>query len=73
MDIIKTKPPAELEFVSFCIETYARKNKVSGAVVAERFYETGVLDYLFAGYDMLHTQGPGYILPLIDEFMEKTA
>jgi hypothetical protein len=73
MDIEVIRPPADLEFVSFCIETYARKNRISGADTAERFQNTGVLDYLFANYEMLHTQGAGYILSLIDEFLEKAA
>jgi hypothetical protein len=58
-----------IEFVSFCIEMYADKYSVSGADVAAKFDKTGVLDYLFANYDALHTQGWKYILPIIDDYI----
>jgi hypothetical protein len=59
------------EFVSFCIEMYAQKNVVSGSEVMDTFVKTGVLDYLFANYELLHTQGWPYILALINEYIEK--
>jgi hypothetical protein len=59
----------ELEFSSFCIEMYARKNGISGADVMQKFADYGVLDFLFEQYEPLHTQGPGYILPIIDEYI----
>ncbi|MDR2172500.1 MAG: DUF3791 domain-containing protein [Planctomycetaceae bacterium] len=58
-----------LEFVSFCIEMYAGKYEISGSLVARQFEDYGVLDYLFENYDALHTQGWGYILPLIDDYI----
>ncbi|MDR1786059.1 MAG: DUF3791 domain-containing protein [Spirochaetaceae bacterium] len=62
--------PPKAAFTAFCIETYAREHNISGAGAAEKFEKTGVLDYLFSNYDVLHTQGPRFILPLIDEYME---
>jgi hypothetical protein len=61
-----------IEFVSFCVEMCAQKHNVSGAVVMEQFVECGVADYLIENYEALHTQGPGYILPLIDEQLRKS-
>lgn len=58
-----------LEFVAFCIEMYAERRGVSGAAAAELFRREGVLEYLEGNYEALHTQGPGYILSMVDEFM----
>ncbi|MDR1899531.1 MAG: DUF3791 domain-containing protein [Treponema sp.] len=59
------KQSADTAFVSFCVEMYARQNRLSGADVMRQFENSGVVDYLFDNYEALHTQGWGYILPLI--------
>jgi hypothetical protein len=61
------KQSADVAFVSFCIEMYARQNRLSGADVMRQFEDSGVLDYLFDNYEALHTQGWGYILAMINE------
>jgi hypothetical protein len=48
---------------------YADQYAVSGTDVVRKFESAGVLDYLFANYEALHTQGLGYLLPLIDDYM----
>jgi hypothetical protein len=58
-----------LEFVSFCIEMCAARDSVSGREVMERFRRHGVLGYLARNYEALHTQGFGYILPAIDDYI----
>jgi hypothetical protein len=63
------KLEADVAFVSFCIEMYARENRLSGADVMRQFEDAGALDYLFDNYEALHTQGWGYILALINEIM----
>jgi hypothetical protein len=63
------KPPADVAFVSFCIERYAAQTRRSGADVIQQFEHTGVLDYLFNNYEALHTQGWGYIFPVINDYM----
>jgi hypothetical protein len=63
------KQAADAAFVSFCIEMYAQQNRISGVDVIRLFENTGVLDYLFDNYEALHTQGWGYILPLITDYM----
>ncbi|MBP5401639.1 MAG: DUF3791 domain-containing protein [Treponema sp.] len=64
----KTK---EIEFVSFCIEMYARKYNMSGSDVAELFEKNGIIDYLFKNYLELHSQGKEYIIPLLHSFISK--
>lgn len=58
-----------LEFVSFCIEMYAQAYAMSGADVVNLFEQKHVLDYLFANYTELHTQGKEYIVPLLHGFI----
>ena len=60
-----------VEFVSFCIEMYAREHELSGAVVAELFEENGIIEYLFDNYEELHSQGREYIIPLLHGFITK--
>jgi hypothetical protein len=49
---------------------YAKEFRLSGAEIIEEFERSGVLDYLFKNYEALHTQGWGYILPLITGYLE---
>ena len=59
------------EFIAFCIEAYKMKLGVSGAKVAEYFEDTGLLDFLFENYDMLHTLGREQLLGEMDDFLVK--
>jgi hypothetical protein len=63
------KQAADAAFVSFCIERYALQTQLSGVEVIQQFERTGMLDYLFNNYEVLHTQGWGYIFPVINEYM----
>ena len=60
-----------LEFISFCIEMCACRDSISGRDVLSRFRRFGVLDYLERNYETLHTQGFGYILPMIDDYIAR--
>lgn len=60
-----------IEFVSFCIENYKVKHKMKGKDVANLFNESGVIDFLLQGYDILHTQGKEYIISEIEIYLEK--
>ena len=60
-----------LEFIAYCIEMYAAKHNCSGKVIIERFDQYGVLEYLADNYEALHTQGLGYTLSLVDEYIAK--
>jgi len=57
-----------VEFISFCIEMYARQQKISGGVVADRLRRSGGYDYLRNGYDVLHTMGCEWLVEDLDEF-----
>ena len=39
-----------IEFVSFCIEMYAREYNMAGEVVSSDFEKRGIIDYLFDNY-----------------------
>lgn len=63
------EPNRILEFISFCLEMYAARGSISGREAMERFKRFGVVDYLERNYEALHTQGFGWILPAIDDYI----
>lgn len=58
------------EFVSFCIEMFAKAKRLSGAQVASLFDECGAIEYLDSGYDLLHTQGKRWLVSDLEEFLK---
>ena len=60
-----------VEFVSFCIEMYAKEYDISGSEAAVLLEKKGLLDYLFENYEILHTQGREYIIPLLNDFVQE--
>ncbi|MBU3136172.1 DUF3791 domain-containing protein [Clostridium gasigenes] len=60
-----------IEFISFCIENFKMKHNMKGKEVANLFNQSGVIDFLTDGYDILHTQGKGYIIDEIEQFLKK--
>jgi len=58
------------EFVSFCIEAFANAKGRSGADVFRLFDSCGLVGYLDAGYDVLHTQGRAWLLSDIDDYLK---
>ena len=58
------------EFVSFCIEMFARAKKLSGDRVAAAFESCGAIDYLDSGYDLLHTQGERWLVADMEDFLK---
>ncbi len=59
-----------LEFKVFCIEAYRAEKGLSGREAIRLFSQFGVLDYLGACYDVLHTTGRAYLIEDIDEFIK---
>ena len=57
-------------FKVFCLERYKSKHNLKGDEAFRLFKEYGVLDYLGAFYDVLHTFGEQYIVSDIDEFIK---
>lgn len=59
-----------LEFKVFCFEAYKTEKRLSGREAMRLFRTYGVLDYLGACYDVLHTTGRAYIIEDIDLFIK---
>ena len=59
-----------LEFKAFCFEAYRAEKKLTGRETMSLFKKYGVLDYLEACFDVLHTTGRAYIVEDIDAFIE---
>lgn len=59
-----------LEFKAFCFEAYRADKKLTGRETISLFKKYGVLDYLEACFDVLHTMGRAYIVEDIDVFIE---
>ena len=58
------------DFIIFCIEIFKEKNKLKGKETYELFERYGIFEYLYNGYDMLHTQGDAWIINDINEFLK---
>ena len=58
------------DFIVFCIEAYKVKNKLTGQDVYDLFEKYDVLGYLYDGYDVLHTQGDGWLMNDIEEYLK---
>ena len=63
-DVSKT-----LEFKAFCFEAYRADKKLTGRETIALFEKYGVLNYLEACFDVLHTTGRAYIVEDIDIFI----
>ena len=63
----------QLEFAVFCIENIAeRLGKPGNEVYAMLTEKSDILDnYIIPCYDVLHTQGKGYIVNDILDYMKK--
>ncbi len=59
-----------LQFKAFCFEAYRADKKMTGRATMQLFKKYGVLDYLGACYDVLHTTGRQYLVEDIDGFIE---
>lgn len=58
------------DFIVFCLEMYKSENNLTGERTYELFEKYGILDYLKEGYDVLHTQGAGWLMNDISEFLK---
>ena len=58
------------EFMSFCVEMYARSKHLSGSVVAAMLAKCGGFDYLRRGYEVLHTMGSEWIVEDLDDYFK---
>ena len=58
------------EFMSYCIEMYARDKHLSGSVVAAMLTQCGGFEYLRRGYEVLHTMGSEWIVEDLDGYFK---
>lgn len=56
-------------FLTFCVERYAQKHRMTALQAYALFRQYKVDQYLIDGFDMLHTQGEETILHDIDVFI----
>ena len=59
-----------LEFKAFCFEAYRSDKKLTGRETMQLYKRYGVLEYLEACLDVLHTTGRAYIIEDIDMFIK---
>ena len=58
------------EFMIFCAEQYKYAKQLTGKQLNELFSQYHVWDYLYAGYEALHTTGINYIIHDIDLYID---
>ena len=54
----------------FCLESYKTLKNVTGKKALADFEDYDVFGFLAVGYDVLHTQGIGYIIDEINGYLE---
>lgn len=59
------------EFYTYCMEKYALAKGMTGLQALALFKRYGADDYLMEHYDLLHTQGTGYVIDEIDRFIQR--
>ncbi|MCL2041507.1 MAG: DUF3791 domain-containing protein [Bacteroidales bacterium] len=52
--------------MSFCIEEYKFRHRLTGDVVVKLFEESKIIDFLINNYEILHTQSKQYVQEEID-------
>ena len=61
----------EFEFYTYCLEKYALAKGLTGLQALALFKRYKADDFLVEHYDLLHTQGTGYVLDEIDRFIQR--
>ena len=59
------------EFYSYTLEMYAIKKGIGGLQAFGIFKDYDVDEFLLEHYDLLHTQGTGYVLDEIDRLIQR--
>ena len=60
----------QFDFFTYTLEKYAREKGLSGLQAFALLKRYGADDYLIDHYDLLHTQGTGYVIDEIDRFIQ---
>ena len=59
------------EFLTYTMESYARSKGISGLQALALFKDYGVDIYLLEHYDLLHTQGTGYVIDEVQRLIDR--
>lgn len=59
------------EFYTYTLEKYALSKGISGLQALALFKEYGADEFLLKHYDLLHTQGTGYVLDELQRFIDR--
>ncbi|MGL4944281.1 MAG: DUF3791 domain-containing protein [Thermoguttaceae bacterium] len=59
----------EQDFELFCLEQYRAKKNLNGLQALTIFETHDIFDFLEQSYEVLHTQGMGYILQEIEDII----
>ena len=59
------------EFYTYCLEKYALSKGLTGFQALALLKRFGADDYLIDHYDLLHTQGTGYVIDELDRFIQR--
>ena len=62
---------AEFEFYTYCLEKYALAKRLTGLQALALFKRYKADEFLVEHYDLLHTQGTGYVIDEIDRFIQR--
>ena len=68
--IIKVSPEA-FEFYVYTLERYAISKRISGLQALALFKEYEADEFLLKNYDLLHTQGTGYVIDEVQRFIDR--
>ncbi len=61
----------EFEFYTYCLEVFAQAKNLTGLQAFALLKRYGADDYLIEHYDLLHTQGTGYVIDELDRFIQR--
>ena len=59
------------EFYAYCLEKYALSKGLTGLQALAVLKRYGADDFLLDHYDLLHTQGTGYVIDEIDRLIRR--
>lgn len=61
----------EFEFFTYCLENYALAKGLTGLQAFALLKRYDADDFLIDHYDLLHTQGTGYVMDELDRFIQR--
>lgn len=67
---MKSEVEEKAQFVSFCIEQYAKAKKIRTEDVVNLFEEYGITEHFCKFYDVLHTHGHNWLIEEIDKMIK---